>query len=49
MGQVTELVVAQFVSLLVADYGRWVDGTRDGNVAVGELVPSVESRDGDAG
>ena len=48
MRQVTELVVAQFVSLLVADYGRWANGTRDGNVAVGELVPGADTRGGGA-
>lgn len=45
MRQVSELVVAQFVSLLLADYARWLDGTRDASVGVGELVPNAD-RDG---
>jgi hypothetical protein len=47
MRQVSELVVAQFVSLLLADYARWLDGTRDASIGVGELVPGAE-REGTA-
>jgi hypothetical protein len=47
MRQMTDLILSQFVSLLLADYERWASGTRDELKGVGSLLPMPEGQ-GDA-
>mmetsp|Transcript_26456 Transcript_26456/g.57980 ORF Transcript_26456/g.57980 Transcript_26456/m.57980 type:complete len:125 (+) Transcript_26456:241-615(+) len=43
MRSVIELILPQFTKLLVSDYERWRNGTRDVTVSVGSLMSEAES------
>ena len=38
MRSISELILPQFLNLLLADYHRWLEGTRDAESPVGSLM-----------